>query len=776
MFGREGPNRLQMIAARVGEMLSQTGTEAKEFKAALKALKLDIDEELSHFLKLYEPSRVDRFYAKFVRLEALLPRLLQLVRNVAAVRERAFTLRDRVRRELDQATSALLSERCGEWIAELDRLAATVERLEDLDAPQSELARIEVVVGQYEEAMRQLSIGAEFIAELGPAKTAAFQAGLPELQQILFVTGPNAHWLEEIEGYLAPLRKMASEVKPEPPRPPEEFHESRYLLTEAHRWSQALRVPMRPDLDDRLQQIEDMIAAGRQADLSGLHADLRSEAERLRGEAAERREQRLQTLGEDARHYEAACGLDPILDEHLQELRAITADSPENYLDWVHCHEKAAGYFRKIARLRVDSLAGYLRNRLTLIGAGLARVQEIELSDTVQENVARLGGAVTQIQNVFEIEDVLEALRKSSSFDRKLVELEMQARKDLAAYERDKGDLLDRQTTLKQAASLTGVDCADFSADLEATVLPGTGLRAKHLWLAQFRGRQEEETERFLAECLSQARGHLQFCKLAHECLARTTRDRSQAPEPIPDTGDPMGAASAFIRVSALRRDLESRMQVAELKVCDDLEQARQRVEGLVATLGFLVSEDHDIAKGWLADLAAQKGRADQELFIRFNALSALFAHYERFFGRFERDEAEVRRIHNELVLRLLSFSDDELRQYFPEGAQRVSALVYGVNMELRQWAQARGQLEEAARLYFLLETQARRRAAAEIEIGCEQLERRLRRTGDPAQRVQMQEALDLVKNLGPREFVSASIRRRMSDYSTGRTLRRTRA
>jgi len=126
-----------MIAARVGEMLSQTGTEAKEFKAALKALKLDIDEELSHFLKLYEPSRVDRFYAKFVRLEALLPRLLQLVRNVAAVRERAFTLRDRVRRELDQATSALLSERCGEWIAELDRLAATVERLEDLDAPQS---------------------------------------------------------------------------------------------------------------------------------------------------------------------------------------------------------------------------------------------------------------------------------------------------------------------------------------------------------------------------------------------------------------------------------------------------------------------------------------------------------------------------------------------------------------------------------------------------------------------------------------------------------------
>jgi hypothetical protein len=776
MFGTESKRRLSSMQQQVQQMLAQVGTEAHEFQASLTLLKRDIDALLSQAFKLYDSRRVDRLAAKLAVLQATSRRMGEILRSAAAAKERAFSLRDDAGENLDPSIASPVASKCLAWVGALDGLLTNAARVQDLDAPLSELARIEAEIAQYEEAVRQLISASGLVEELGPARSAAFQAAFGDLRNELIATGPGPAWLAQMEKHLSVLRALADEPKPEPPALPETLHGSRRMLPTLRQWSHLLGAPVLADADDRLQKIEDLVRAGKPAEVEELHRDLQEAIRKLEADAAERRQQKLTTLQEDAHYYEACCGDDPTLGKHLQDLAAIPADSPANYEDWKHRQEQASTYFISLARLRLNQLSDHLKNRIRKLEECVAEIRSKELSVEVASETSRVAGLLVGLRGVSELEAVLEGLRQvtsegASSLHCKIAELQVRARREWTQYEEMARRFYADGEQLRTASKATGISIDE--GFLEAAVATkGAGLEVFWKRLSAAQEGLARQTRSFVQACQAGILADLDFARTAHAALTLVSTALPPVPDSMASVDDVVQAAEQRRQAATLRADFERRVEAGEAVLQTALEQARQQVEALLATPGTLELEDRDGATGWLDDLVVGLRSPADSTLVRATALAGFLGRYQTLFGRFEKDEKDARRLWNELQIRVQRFSDEEFRRFFPEAAQRVSALAYGVNLQSRQWAQAKEQIAEAARILELLEAQARRLTALEVTQGRKALEKLLKKTIDAGKRKELQELKDLLNSTSPGQFVPLPLRRRLAELPQAETRR----
>jgi hypothetical protein len=143
--------------------------------------------------------------------------------------------------------------------------------------------------------------------------------------------------------------------------------------------------------------------------------------------------------------------------------------------------------------------------------------------------------------------------------------------------------------------------------------------------------------------------------------------------------------------------------------------------------------------------------------------MAALLDRYKTFVRLTEGEREELQRFHEALKARLRKFSEEDMKKIFPEAAERVSALIYGVDPE---WpcGDARKQLELASHVLDLAQVQATRLAADELEQACVAAAVYLR---TPRQRLAelVRSTVEEVGEYAPSQLAPASIRRRLLQY-----------
>ena len=144
----------------------------------------------------------------------------------------------------------------------------------------------------------------------------------------------------------------------------------------------------------------------------------------------------------------------------------------------------------------------------------------------------------------------------------------------------------------------------------------------------------------------------------------------------------------------------------------------------------------------------------------RITALGELIENAEHIRGRIASAARRLQERREALRERLRRFNALFLQGYCPEIYLRVEALTHPP--EPSQWPRGaeEGQLQEAERLFRLLERQAQRLAAREIGDAVQVLERQARRTQDP----EVSALIAEVQALPPEQPPSARLRRRLAE------------
>lgn len=767
---------LKKLKLRMQEILSGVPEEAHAFHLASDEVLREVNILLSKRIPLFYEASVKGLESSAERLLSMKGGLITLIRSTGELFTAVSQLRDKADNNEDRDVSSHVSKKCDEWKKAIDLLGRDVDGDQLLLLESESLSRFKTWVKDYTTAAALLAEANKYVRDLSPMDTAELQAALHGLKEDFFAHGPDDRWLSELSRLLEMPRKISRQPPPPPPKPPDKLRDIVRLYEDAREWARVLSRQLSRNLEDayRLARGE----PGQQADLDRLHRDIFAEREALHSIAQKERDVKLSALREDARNYGAACGYNAELGKRLQGLESNLANTPNNYLELVSSCEQGDQFLAGIAHAKEKELAAHLGGCVQRLEERVTRLGGFDLTDNVRCEVVSLVERTGKLNNPIGQRTIREYLRLASLIEKEVEVLERRASEDLAAYARLKSSLLERIADLERAVTAFGMqENATFGRGLsnEVSQQESQGNLDDMLDRLEEIGRIVGEAENeFIAGCAPTLEEHFNFCREAHVALSvacaslgkghQQGRFSSDKPQPR----YPKDATNAYDEWTKRRAHYAE--QLRELR--PELEKAAKGAQGhfhqLIQTPGYFSPpqrhQAEEIMKS-LDEFAAPAGLPDLDSLPGFTSLANVMNRYQTFIGPIEGEREEIDELHKTLIGRLRNFSEEDLEKRFEEAADRISALVYGINVHAQPSADVKRQLELADGLLTRVEICVRRQAAEELDNACAAADTYLRTAANPI-RQELQSAVNHVNEFAPGELAPAPVRRRLLQYT----------
>jgi hypothetical protein len=767
-------NSLERLKSELEQMQAEVPAEAVTFQRDCKTLLANIvDYSARWFVGVREirplEDRTEKLRAISLRLKTLVHRAQKAANDVAKVRENAA---------YSPELSFLLG-RCDEWMRTIHELGRHVNQERHLQLDELKLLELENVVGKNVKSIELLGKAQNYCRTLPEMEVAVLKAMLPKWNAAFRQSGPTEQSLAELESLLDPLQKISPAVQPpasRAPIPSPLLWQSRRMFDELRAWGRELNRAINPSLDDSYRRMN-------QGEIPGTEAQevlnqLVAEVENLRTEAAQERAGGMRQIRQDAGHFRRACGENTAVDQQIALLGNIPADTPQNYKVWKLRYQETNEFLFNIAKTREDSLSSYLKTRAADLEERRQRLALRLLSRKLRNGVVSLGGFIAELTDIGDELSLRKELRASDAVEEQLSVMEKQAAEELAAYRLRKSSLVSDLQELHQAASAFEQSelIAASSRLLEEAQEPDPEGGDLDAFLDQLAS-QVEQYDRLCANFLRASSSALMeifdYCRQAHlalsrvdEALGREAHERRFALEP-PHPSTPGQAKQQLETWSGLRERYRNMMDGLMSEVVNAVASHQKQLEQFASDEeGYLTPEQRDQAGDLIASLE-QCGSASawgEEVLPHFTHLAGTLIRSHLFIRLIEGEREEVRKLHEELKSRLRRFREDESKNVFPDMADRISALVYGVDPQYL-FSGARRQLEFAGNALNVIEQQAVRQVAEDLASACEQAVLILR-NGDGRRNEALQTALDEVGEYAPQRLAPASVRRRLMQYT----------
>jgi len=638
--------------------------------------------------------------------------------------------------------------------AETRRLGRQVRTDDDLMVDQRRCETTGVASARLAQALA-LWLSAETVLTRirASSRTAALEAALPELGERLCRTGPTPDWQAEVKALVDPLEQLASRAQPR------EITQTQLIIKALPRWARALGEDC--DAGDALAER----FTARRKDWPGeddrtfeeLFEQARALEQDLVERATERRRAGLADLGARCALFAQLVGADPDLDELVQDLSAETPDNPRDHEDWCEQLRDADEAFRnRVKRSETALLAtfgadlGDCRARLEALGAiprQLARDAELARLRDDFARLARTGPGADPLSLLNQVEGA-RGLRAD------LEALEAGLHEDDAALAAARADLERRRRWLEERAPGLGIAVPTLTVDNQASGAAGAQLARQERLLSDTEARFAQ-AGREAIEAANRRIGEL-LAVLTPERIAAAGLDLAAIP-PAPDGGlgridDTLGQArSRLTALESLALDEEQSLTAAAAHL-------RQVLELIpAAPLG---RHDRDDREAILRQLQQWRPGAPADPVERLTALRELIENARHIEQRIATAARQLQARREALGERLRRFNGLFLQGYCPDLYGRVEALVHPPAQTRWPRGAEAGQLQEAERLFRLLERQAQRLAAREIGETLQVLERQARRGADPRVRA----LVAAVQGLSPEQPPPARLRRQLAE------------
>ena len=615
-----------------------------------------------------------------------------------------------------------LRGRCREWTARLQTLGTDTHRAVDLIGDENTLTAAEDAIRLHSQALSVLREAEHLLHVVGTdVQAARLHAFLPELRRRLVDAGADGAWVEELRSLVRPLQPLASRIED----PPLALQTVSQLLTDVRGWSQQLGEMEREMIT--LEQRRHFFAADwTPAQIQELTDDARQLRDQLVEKARQRRDQRLAELGEQLDDLNDACGLQPDLQRRLDELKGKAVERYQTYRDWIAQHTQVRNLFLAIANTNEGALEARRDELVKKLQEGLEQASAQPLSDEVKRQVDSLAYDMRQLEKTAGAEDILRFLRRRHALQAQVVAIGEQAAQDIEQLSRQLAQLRAQNDELRRLGTAVGLQPPDLSQRLDELMGPeSSSLEEARRRSDELAAETSTNRQLFVASCRTLLEDQLVAVRAATAALARSGR-----PLAIPALPEVAATASPQEAVEAVAAGIAAHQQTKQAvkRAQSEVEAKRRRAESELnllplATLG---PAERELAERLREELATgswsrARGLARLELTARLVEKCALL------FARLQQEEQSARARLAAVREQLQAFTEDQLRQYCPELTDRVAALVYGIADELHQWPAIHHQLDVVEPLFARVQAQARRRAAAELELVVEVIKRRVR-------------------------------------------------
>ncbi|WP_295432689.1 hypothetical protein [uncultured Thiodictyon sp.] len=699
--------------------------------------------------------RVAALAARGEALHGLFDRLARIEGQLAAAAQSLERIAAPALRQPDCIPAML-----GHLGAETRRLGRQVRTDDDLMVDQRRCETTGVASARLTQALA-LWLSAETVLTRirASSRTAALEAALPELGERLCRTGPTPDWQAEVKALVDPLEQLASRAQPR------EITQTQLIIKALPRWARALGEDC--DAGDALAER----FTARRKDWPGeddrtfeeLFEQARALEQDLVERAAERRRAGLADLGARCALFAQLVGAAPDLDELVQDLSAETPDNPRDHEDWCEQLRDAEEAFQnRVKRSETALLAtfsadlGDCRTRLEALGATprqLARDAELARLRDGFERLARTGPGIDPLSLLNQVEGA-RGLRAD------LEALEAGLREDDAALAAAHADLERRRRWLEERAPGLGIAVPAMTVDNQvsgAAPLPGAAgaLLARQERLLSDAEARFAQVGREAIEAVNRRIGQL-LTVLTPERTGAAGLDLAAIP-PAPDGGlgridDTLGQVrTRLAALESLAADEEQSLTAAAAHM-------RQALELIpAAPLG---RHDRDDREALLRQLQQWRPGTPADPVERLTALRELIENARHIEQRIASVARQLQARREALGEGLRRFNGLFLQGYCPDLYGRVEALVHPPAQTRWPRGAEAGQLQEAERLFRLLERQAQRLAAREIGETLQVLERQARRGADP----RVQALVAAVQGLPPEQPPPARLRRQLAE------------
>lgn len=750
---------LEMLRARLLALEPSIPRAAEKARHHHRGLTEEVTAKLASWRPRWDPGGLEDLEAAVVALEALVGEIEGLVDDASSLRHETGELKGRAQ-QFDAGVVDWIEARCSDWDARLARIAAEVDRGEDVA---DERRRLEALEAELRRTFQALF----WLGELH-AGMAAFREGIPhsaealvgDLGRALLREGVTDDWLRRVE---MGSRRLG-EIRDEETRRPPELGAVARLLPSLRGWSQTLAL-FQTEVRDLERRFRGVVVA----DWATLPPRLEQEAklleEKLRGRAEAQRRDGMSDLRRKVVELIGLCGHQPALAQEVAALEGRTVSRPQNHQHWLRDHARALERLGAIASSHRGQLELLLGQRCTELEEALVALRADPMSDAVSAGAHQVEQALSKLGEPTDIETVVASLCRAGELLNRVRDLAAQATEELASLrDRQKQLRLDSAALREAMACIEAAEEALRTVDLDPdfdlaidALTSRVGAKASLELALQAAARLESQ----LAD---QRQGFGERCRGRFEARAATFHDlrgslllldpTAEIPSlaHLPADVSPAEAVAVLRVAETLLADLDQRATTVEIAL-------QPRRQSLVAKLAALAAPgldpgDRERVERLMAELAAppSEGLGTSE---RLRLQGGSLAEGEALVARHEAAERAVAERRHTLERRLETCRDQGLDASYGHWWQRATALVYGLPDPPTSSPDHRGQLDQAEILCTRLELASRWVAATDFAHDIASLRRQ---PDGPALRALIVE----VEAVGESTFPALDLRRRV--------------
>ena len=694
---------------------SRTGRPA--FRSALavftpfaKSFQHQISKALPLWRLWIDGEEVDRFRQRVARLKQMIDPLRALIRRIE-------TLEGEIQRFVASTAAGppehtkFVTKLSFEWKSRLDRLVKQCARPEEVERDEEKCIGIEGELAETREALYQLREAERIVEKLASNPRAAeLAANLPLLRARLYATGASPAWIEEIKRLVEPVKPLADRVDD----PPAEFQTFTGLLTELRSWARQLGVS-----DGDIKTLEEKrinVATMEPAEIQQVVERAQLLRDRFFADAEKRRDSLLEGM-ETAIADLRLAGVDPSqIEVLLIALRSRPFTRPHAYREWLDEHEKLRQFFNATAQADRGLLERRLQELTERVEKKLDELSARPVPIEINEAAAVLHQKLRSIPDSPSIEEILPLLGRIRELEPAVDDLIRRRDEELRGIEKLQEQLLAEHAILRESVARVKVvrmQIADFAseiatADGEDSESLEDRRRRVNSWAAQLAA----YTLDFLERCRQYIRERLLLAQRVVDVLQRAGVLAMQPalPEIEAATFAPV-AAQTLVDARRFHYAVMQKAKKVSVELDSRLDQAKEQLAGL--TLDDLVPGDRRTAEQLLADVS--DGVSSRILLERVDRSAALLRRCDAFFDRLMEEQRRAVERLEILRQRYRELNEEHLDRYFPEIAQRLTALIEGVPEASGLWNAVHQQLDQATTLFGCIDGQARRIAAEDL-------------------------------------------------------------
>ncbi|HEV2987200.1 MAG TPA: hypothetical protein VG759_02070 [Candidatus Angelobacter sp.] len=770
MFGRKYQQRLDELDEQVQIIQSEVPMEARSFQRQCDGIRRSLRELGSKWIFSRDTEQLHRLETKVDKLAALSGELTNLIRSRQETAERVHRLCN-VAANLDTEEGRQVMQRCDQWIRVLEGLGSDVDQSSHLQLDQSKALDLQNEVHDYASTVDLLAKAETLVHGLGSMDAPALQAGILKSKEEFRNFGPSAQRLSELANLLEPIERQV----PQPPVPRTKTSEDLGRLFEEWReWTRVLDNGLDSKLEDSYRRLNQMQATA--DDTQSLLRELSAELEKLRQRASSERFSRLSDLRQDVIHFRRACGDNGSLDTSLEQLESNPANTFQNYQQWLNQYENFDRIFSNIAQARENVLSSHLEKQRAALEERRQSLIAGPLSSISRMAVGALGGPIAQLSKASGQMAIRAALRVAEQLSEKISEVGKQAREELAAFNLRKSTLLDKLKDLEGAATTLDMpavrdQCAASLQQIDQENIQSNDLDQKNILLDGTGKTFDALLQTFLENCCQLLDELFAYCREAHNAVAMASEGLGRAvPErkfsrmkpPLMTPGDAQRNCQMWIQ---LRESYWKKMTELSGLLKQAAREAQGHLQKIMERPGYLSPGQLDQGAELIRDLSESDSTQtdDKDPLPGFTSLAILLDRYKTFIRLVEGGREELQKSLDILKNRLRKFSEDNFNRRFPEAAERVSALVYGIDPDT-VYVETKKPLHLAGKLLDVMEAQGRRLAAEELENACRDAEVYLRTSGQP-RADELRSTLQEIQEFSPHRLAPSSLRRRLLQY-----------